>query len=290
MYSTLIEAADLKPMIDAGNVRVVDCRFDLGDVSAGRSAYRTGHIPTSVYADLDHDLSGPATTDRGRHPLPPPQRLNETFGRLGISAADQVVVYDDAAGMVAARAWWMLRYLGHDSAAVLNGGWSAWLKAGMPIEAGEHEAEPADFRGSALRERLVTIDEITRPEVLIDARDPQRYRGEVEPIDPRPGHIPGARNHFFRDNLDDEGLFLGPEALNEVFARTLGTLPDSETVHYCGSGVSACHNVLAQVHAGLGEPRLYCGSWSEWCADPERPAVTGEEQYNQGRRLETKER
>ena len=277
MHSTLIAAAELHGMLNTGNVRVIDCRFDLGDPSAGRSAYLAGHIPNAVYADLDRDLSGPPTTDRGRHPLPPPERMIKTFGRLGVAPADQVIVYDDAGGMIAARAWWMLRYLGHDAAAVLDGGWNAWLSAGLPAEAGEGDAVPAEFHGDARRGRLATIDEIEKTVVLVDARDPQRYRGEIEPLDPRPGHIPGARNHFFKDNLDCKGFFLRPGALKQAFGASLGTLPDTETVHYCGSGVSACHNILAQVHAGLGEPRLYCGSWSEWCADPERPGATGVE-------------
>ena len=277
MHSTLIAVEELHRMVDSRTVRVLDCRFDLADPSAGRNAYRTGHIPAAVYADLNRDLSGPPTTDSGRHPLPSPARMIETFGRLGVATAAQVAVYDDAGGMIAARAWWMLRYLGHDAVAVLDGGWKAWRTAGLPVEAGEREAPVAEFRGIARRRQLATIDEIGKTIALVDARDPQRYRGEVEPIDPRPGHIPGAKNHFFQNNLDQEGFFLPPEALKQAFAASLGTLPDNETVHYCGSGVSACHNVLAQAHAGLKEPRLYCGSWSEWCANPERPAATGEE-------------
>jgi thiosulfate/3-mercaptopyruvate sulfurtransferase len=273
MYSTLIAAVDLSKMIDTGGVRVVDCRFDLGDPAAGYRAYCAGHVAGAVYADLDRDLSGPPTTDAGRHPLPPPERMIEVFGRLGIAPGDQVAIYDDAGGMIAARAWWMLHYLGHRAAAVVDGGWQAWLSAGLAIEAGERGAAPAEFRGHARRERLVTIDEIAQIRSLVDARDPRRYRGEVEPIDVRGGHIPGASNHFFKCNLDAEGLFLDPGALKQAFGTSLGTLPDSETVHYCGSGVSACHNILAQVHAGLAEPRLYCGSWSEWCADPGRPAA-----------------
>jgi len=273
MYSTLIAAADLSAMIDVGGVRVVDCRFKLGQPAAGHEAYCTGHIPSAIYADLESDLSTPASSGGGRHPLPAPARIVETFGRLGIASADQVVVYDDVGGMIAARAWWMLHYLGHRAAAVLNGGWQAWLADGSPVEVGARAALVADFGGIARRERLVTIDEIAQFGTLVDAREPQRYRGEVEPLDLRAGHIPGARNHFFKRNLDDDGLFLDPGRLQQAFWTSLGTLPNSETVHYCGSGVSACHNVLAQVHAGLGESRLYCGSWSEWCADPKRPVA-----------------
>ncbi len=263
-------------MIDRADLCIVDCRFDLSALSAGLDDFRHGHIPGAVYVDLEHDLSGPPTTDRGRHPLPPPARMIETFSQLGIANRDQVVVYDDAGGIFAARVWWMLRYLGHDAAAVLDGGWSAWVASRSAIEVGENRALKAEFSGRARRSRLVTIDEIDNPENLIDARDPQRYRGEIEPLDPRAGHIPGARNHFFKDNLDGEGFFLTPPALKQVFTTTLGKLPDSTAVHYCGSGVSACHNILAQTHAGLDEPRLYCGSWSEWCADPKRPIAVGE--------------
>lgn len=280
MYSTLIAIAELKQMIDAEAVRIIDCRFDLGDPSAGHQAYRSGHIRGAVYADLAHDLSSAPNTDCGRHPLPTPEQMCETFARLGISSTHQVVVYDDAGGMIAARAWWMLRYLGHAAAAVLDGGWSAWLASGLANEAGENTVAWADFRGVARRSQLVTVEQIGNIGHLIDARDPQRYRGEVEPLDPRPGHIPGAKNHFFKDNLDGAGFFHAPAALKQAFTRTLGTLPNSESVHYCGSGVSACHNILAQMHAGLDEPRLYCGSWSEWCADPDRPAAVGDELFN----------
>ena len=276
MYSTLITVAELSQTIGAADLRIVDCRFDLSALSAGRDDYRLGHIPGAVYADVEQDLSGPPTTDHGRHPLPPPARMIEKFSHLGISNRDQVVIYDDAGGMFAARPWWMLRYLGHEAVAVLDGGWRAWVASGAAIEAGENSVEKAEFSGRERRSQLVTIDEIDNPEDLIDARDPQRYRGEVEPLDPRAGHIPGARNHFFKDNLNSEGLFLTRPELKQAFTTTLGKLPDSTAVHYCGSGVSACHNILAQTHAGLGQPRLYCGSWSEWCADPERPIAVGE--------------
>ncbi len=280
-YRTLIDVAALAALEQAA---VVDCRFDLKDTARGEAAYVESHIPGAVYAHLDRDLSNPATTDTGRHPLPPPARLAEVFGRLGIAQGRQVVVYDDAGGMMAARLWWMLRYMGHDEVAVLDGGFQAWRAAGQPVESGRPDVVPAAFHGRPRPERLVLLDEVveavaTRPSLaceLVDARDPARYRGEVEPIDRRAGHIPGARNHFFQKNLDISGRFLSPALLKEAFVGSLGTLPDTTTVHYCGSGVTACHNVLAQVHAGLAEPRLYCGSWSEWSRDAQRPAATGE--------------
>jgi thiosulfate/3-mercaptopyruvate sulfurtransferase len=277
MYTTLIKPHELAAVPDRDAIRTVDCRFDLQDPAAGRRAYTQAHIPGAVYASLDEDLSGDPVTDHGRHPLPAADTLCSTFGRLGIAPGTQVVAYDAANGMVAARLWWMLRYLGHAAVAVLDGGWQAWCAAGMPRTAGEETAAPATFTGSARRDRLVTLAELTPGPELVDARDPRRYRGETEPLDPRAGHIPAARNHCFANNLDADGSFREPAALRRAFTATLATLPTSTTVHYCRSGVSACHNVLAQVHAGLEEPRLYCGSWSEWCSNPERPAAVGED-------------
>lgn len=275
MYSSLISADELARAVPGGRWVIVDCRFDLMQPHQGRAAYLAAHIPGALFADLERDLSGPRAPDTGRHPLPPPAQLRAIFGRLGITAAHQVVAYDDTSGSMAARLWWMLRYLGHAGVAVLDGGWQAWRAAGLPVEAGERAAKLARYTGEARPDRLVTLAQDFSGLPLVDARDPERYRGEVEPIDPRAGHIPGARNHCWKRNLAADGRFLPAPALQEAFRASLGTLPDAETVHYCGSGVSACHNVLAQVHAGLPEPRLYCGSWSEWCRDPQRPAGIG---------------
>lgn len=281
VYRTLIDVAAL---VACPRAVIVDCRFDLADTARGEAGYAAGHIPGAVYAHLDRDLSDPGGSDRGRHPLPSPTRLATVFGRLGIAHDRQVVAYDTAGGMVAARLWWMLRYMGHDAVAVLDGGFAAWLAAGQPIETGVRLAEPAPFAGQPRTERLVRLDMLSGVVAarsgavveLVDARDPARYRGEHEPIDRCAGHIPGARNHHFGRNLDADGRFLPPARLGEAFAGSLGTLPSAMTVHYCGSGVSACHNVLAQVHAGLPEPRLYCGSWSEWSSDAQRPVATGD--------------
>ncbi len=274
MYTTLIDVEALAALVAPV---IVDCRFSLADTARGEADYASSHIPGAVYAHLDRDLSGPPTTDHGRHPLPPPTRMLEVFGALGVAPGVQVVAYDDANGMIAARLWWMLRYMGHDAVAVLDGGWQAWCREGRPTKAGVRVARPARFAGAPRRERLVTLDELDPArERLVDARDAARFRGEVEPIDKRAGHIPGARNHAFPRNLAPDGRFLAPARLRDAFAESLGTLPGSSTVHYCGSGVSACHNVLGQVHAGLPEPRLYCGSWSEWSRDPQRAAATGE--------------
>ena len=276
MYSNLIAVAELSGLIESGSVCVVDCRFNLSDKVAGRLAFEIGHIPGAVYADLEQDLSAPPNGACGRHPLPGAAQIAEVFSRLGISNDAQVVLYDDAGGMIAARGWWMLRYLGHRKAAVLDGGWNAWQGSSAVIETVQRPRATTHFSGVEDRERLAMIGEITAHCDLVDAREPKRYRGEMEPLDPRAGHIPGAKNYFFQGNLDDRGFFLQPTELRRAFIVALGKLPSSETVHYCGSGVSACHNILAQVYAGLDEPRLYCGSWSEWCADPERPAAHGD--------------
>ncbi|MEQ9058481.1 MAG: sulfurtransferase [Gammaproteobacteria bacterium] len=274
VHDTLIDVAALATLLGDARLVVVDCRFDLAAPAAGRERWLAAHVPGAVYAHLDDDLSGPPTTDQGRHPLPPPARLATVFGRLGIDAERQVVAYDDAGGMVAARLWWMLRYMGHRAVAVLDGGWAAWQAAGQPVVSGAEEALERHFTGSARRERLARREDIVPGHsALLDARERARFRGEVEPIDPVAGHIPGARNHCWRDNLDAAGRFLPPAELAARLTRALGAAPDGALTHYCGSGVSACHNVLAQVAAGLPEPRLYVGSWSEWCRDEAAPGA-----------------
>ncbi|MFT4580511.1 MAG: thiosulfate/3-mercaptopyruvate sulfurtransferase [Gammaproteobacteria bacterium] len=276
MFTTLIGINELERLVSAASVRVIDCRFDLADVDLGRRQYRQAHIPGAAYAHLECDLSADKKPERGRHPLPSTAHMNAVFSRLGIDKRQQVVFYDATNGIFAARAWWMLRYLGHPGAAVLDGGWQQWADAGLPTQNGELSPSSAAFLGVPRTDRLVSIDDISARLNLVDAREPARFRGEVEPLDPRAGHIPGAKNHFFLGNLEEQGKFRQPIELQRAFTTSLGKLPDSETVHYCGSGVSACHNILAQVHAGLDEPRLYCGSWSEWCADSSRPFAEGE--------------
>jgi len=277
MSTPLITVADLLTRLaqPAGLV-VVDCRFDLANPAAGRLAYRAGHIPGAAYAHLDEDLSGAPHTDCGRHPLPSEASLRALFGRLGIARDSVVVAYDDMGGaLAAARLWWLLRQFDHPQVMVLDGGWTAWLRAGGAQVSGHSQVPSRDYPAHARWDRRVLLTEMNQAWLLVDARDPVRFRGEQEPIDPVAGHIPGARNHFWRNNLTADGCFLSRDALREAFKGSLGTLPDADTVHYCGSGVSACHNVLAQVHAGLAEPRIYCGSWSEWCRDPARPVATG---------------
>jgi len=275
-WTTLIGAEDLAPRLADPAWVVVDTRFNLMDVGQGRADYLAAHVPGAVYAHLDDDLSSEPVTDHGRHPLPAPAALERVFSRLGIGPGTQVVAYDGAEGATAARLWWMLRYMGHESVAVLDGGWKAWSDAGLPVDTGEVERESAVFRGAPRRDWLVTVDAVPGAARLIDARDPGRYRGEREPIDPVAGHVPGAVNRFFMRNLDETRCFLAPDALANSLAESLGGAAPQDTVHYCGSGVTACHNLLAMAHAGMDPGRLYAGSWSEWCADPDRPVATGE--------------
>lgn len=274
-FTTLVSVEDLAARLADPAWVVVDTRFDLLDVGRGRRDYLEGHVPGAVYAHLDADLSGPPVTDHGRHPLPTPAAMCDAFGRLGIGNASQVVAYDQAGGVTAARLWWMLRYMGHEAVAVLDGGWKAWRAASLPVDTGEVAREPEAFAGSPRRDWLVTVDEVPEAALLVDARDPARFRGENEPIDPVAGHVPGAVNRFVRSNLDDAGRFLPAEAVGEGLREVFGGVAPGETVHYCGSGVSACHNLLAMAHAGLEPGRLYVGSWSEWSSDPARPVATG---------------
>ena len=278
MYTTRITAPELHALRGAAALRVIDCRFDLADPAHGEAAYRSGHAPGALYAHLDRDLSGPPVTDHGRHPLPTPRQLTALFSRLGIHPNSQVVAYDAlCGGLAAARLWWLLRNMGYPHVAVLDGGINAWCERGFGLDATLPAPVVTEFAGQFRHARVVMLACITPALSLVDARDPARYHGEHEPIDPRAGHIPGARNHFWRANLGPDGVLLDPAELREAFRTSLGTLPDAATVHYCGSGVSACHNVLAQVHAGLPEPRVYCGSWSEWSRDPQRPIALGPE-------------
>jgi thiosulfate/3-mercaptopyruvate sulfurtransferase len=279
----LISPSDLAPHLDDPDWAVVDCRFALGDQERGRRDYLQGHIPGAVYAHLDDDLSGPIVPGvTGRHPLPPVSQAAAVMGKLGIDEGVQVVTYDDAGGaLAAARLWWMLRWLGHEAAAVLDGGWRRWAREGRPAHAGE-ESRPArlfipntrpELVASAEEVEALRLDPMYR---LLDARSAERYRGEAETVDPVAGHIPGAANLPYTDNLTPEGNLRPAEELRLRFQALLGEVPSGRVVHYCGSGATAGLNILAMLHAGLGEGRLYAGSWSEWITDAERPIGKGE--------------
>ncbi|RJG07144.1 sulfurtransferase [Noviherbaspirillum cavernae] len=281
-HTTLISAADLTRHAGDRHWIIVDCRHDLTNPDAGCAAYLSGHIPGAQFAHLDTDLSdktpGPNGEFRGRHPLPRPDAFIDTLRRWGINDDSQVIAYDAQGGMFAARLWWMLRWVGHEAVAVLDGGLPAWQAQGQQLT-----AEPASgSRGTiTLRTPLVSTVDVNdvvanlsnRQRFVIDARAPDRFRGENETLDPVGGHIPGARNRFFKDNLQADGRFKSPEQLRADFAAVV-TTPQA-SIMQCGSGATACHNLLAMEVAGLPGAALYPGSWSEWCADPSRPVATG---------------
>jgi len=273
-YTTLIDTAALAARIDDPLLAIVDCRFSLSDEEWGERSYEAGHVPGAVYAHLERELSGPKTGTNGRHPLPDPDVLTQTLGRLGIDSSIQVVAYDQDSGAYASRLWWLLRWLGHPNVAVLDGGFAKWTSEGRPVAAGREARAPRTFSGTANPALVVSTDEVARLPpgwTLLDARAPERFRGEVETIDRVAGHIPGALNHPYMTNLDDEGVFLRRPELRARLQADMGDETAERVVCYCGSGVTACHNLLALEHAGLPGARLYPGSWSEWSSDPSRP-------------------
>jgi thiosulfate/3-mercaptopyruvate sulfurtransferase len=285
-HRTLIPAADLIDLLARGKPPVLlDCGFDLADTAAGERAYREAHLPGALYANLDRDLSGPKTGRNGRHPLPDRADFAARAGRWGVAPGVQVVAYDAQGGPYAARAWWLLRWLGHDAVAVLDGGPAAFVAAGGRLDAAPAVAAALgpypDAPGRAAAMPVVDADALAAAlfgaaparALVLDARALERFRGEVEPLDPVAGHIPGAAHRFFKDNLRPDGRFKPRAELRAAF-EAIGR-PPGEVVHQCGSGVTACHNLLAMEHAGLAGSSLYPGSWSEWCADPARPVARG---------------
>lgn len=275
--SALISVEALARALPEPELVVVDCRASLQNPAAGREAYAKGHLPRAVFADLLDDLSGPIEPGKtGRHPLPSIPAFVARLRAWGVGGASQVVAYDDAGGVFAARLWWMLRWLGHDAAAVLDGGLPAWLAAGQPLTLELKPEAAGDFEPRPRPGLLVRAHELLQsaPHKLFDARAPERFRGDVEPLDAVAGHIPGAENLPFADNLVD-GRFKASSELRARFDAALGGRAPEEAVVYCGSGVTACHDALAFAHAGLPLPRLYAGSWSEWITDPARPIAKG---------------
>lgn len=278
-FTTLIPTEALARHIGDPAFVVVDCRHNLADADAGERAYVAAHLPEARFMHLDRDLSGAKTGRNGRHPLPEIGTLAARLGRAGIDATRQVVAYDQNNGAWASRLWWLLRWLGHDAVAVLDGGVERWRAEARPFTSELPRPRPATFTPRS-RAATASTDEILRhlgdPGLLVlDARAAERYRGEVEPMDPVAGHIPGARNRPYTDNLTERGTFKPAVQLRSEYEALLGTTPASAVVHQCGSGVTACHNVLAMAIAGLHGSRLYPGSWSEWVADPARPVARG---------------
>lgn len=277
MPNTLVTASELAASLRDPRWAVIDCRFDLARPEWGAQAYAEAHVPGALYAHLDRDLSAPITSRSGRHPLPSPEQFAVTLGRWGIDDRTQVVAYDQGSSAYAARLWWMLRWLGHEAVAVLDGGFAAWQSAGLPVStAVESRAartffprvavEPVSTAG--LQSRLAKGDA-----VLVDARAADRFDGRNETIDAVAGHVPGAVNHPFVGNLDEQGRFRSPAQLRERWQRTLGARAPGEVIAMCGSGVTACHNLLALEIAELRGAKLYAGSWSEWIRDPARPVA-----------------
>ena len=282
--SLLVTAAELADLLEDPDLLLVDCRFNLLQPAAGRESWEAGHIPGAYFADLDQDLGGPVRPDSGRHPLPSPDRLGRLFGSWGLTASSRVVAYDDAGGAIAARLWWLLRWAGHNAASLLDGGYRAWLAAELPVSQVQPELLSGDFPLTSGHWPVISTAEVeaglqTRQLTLLDARDPARYAGAEEPIDSQAGHVPGAINWPFSDNLDSSGAFRKPADLGAAFRSRLDATAGSLAV-MCGSGVTACHTLFAMELAGLfadpnNKPALYCGSWSEWIRSGQRPVATG---------------
>ncbi len=282
MYTTLISTSELAAHLDDPAFVIVDVRHDLAQPDTlGESQYRAGHVPGARFVHMDRDLSAPKTGKNGRHPLPTPEAAAALFGRLGIDASKQVVAYDAGGGMYAPRLWWTLRWLGHDAVAVLDGGIGKWVREGCKVTTEIPRVESVTFplrrAGHAVSAADVLASLRDRSLKLVDARGAERFRGEMEVIDPVAGHIPGAVNRPYTENVEADGTFKTPAALRAELAAIVGDTATSKVVNVCGSGVSACHNLLAMEIAGIGGTTLYPGSWSEWVADPSRPVATGPE-------------
>jgi thiosulfate/3-mercaptopyruvate sulfurtransferase len=278
--TTLADTATVSAHLTDPSLVLIDCQFKLDDPFWGRAAYERAHIPGAFYADLNRDLSGVPSGTNGRHPLPAVAVAEATFGDLGIDDGRQVVAYDQDNGMYASRLWWMLRWLGHEQVAVLDGGLAAWTSEGRPTASGAEFPVRRPFRARPRPDAAVTADEVATAVAsgrrLIDARAPQRFSGEVEPIDRAAGHIPGARNYFFMGSLGANGRFDPPATLRTRLESTLDGVAPERAICYCGSGVTAAHVLLAMEHAGLTGAKLYPGSWSEWSSDAGRAIETGD--------------
>lgn len=279
--SNLISASELQSCIGNPEVSVVDCRFDLADPGAGRRAYRKGHIRGAVFADLDEDLAAPIQPDSGRHPLPEVDTFAATLGQMGIDNTTDVVVYDGGNGALAARAWWMLRWLGHERVHLLDGGFDHWMTVAGAVSEGDEKVGVKTFLPQPRHEKVLTTAELVSDlgriadGRLIDARDAARFRGELEPIDPVAGHIPGSINLPLGASLKEDGTWKSRPDLLELWESVLGNDKNAPWAVMCGSGVTACHLALSAMEAGYVEPRLYAGSWSEWIRDPDRPVGLG---------------
>jgi thiosulfate/3-mercaptopyruvate sulfurtransferase len=280
-FNTLIKSAQLAPLIGSSDLLILDCRHDLADLSRGERAYLQGHISGAQYADLNRDLSDLSKRGLGRHPLPDASTFAATLARWGYRSQQQVVVYDDVGGAIAARAWWMLRLTGHDAVAVLDGGMPAWLSAGMLVDHVVPQPQPTQVVVNFAKSEIVYFAELSQKlqsenVLLLDARGEPRFRGEAEPLDAVAGHIPGAINRPFSSNLVADGSFKSAALVRKEFSTLLANHSANTLIHSCGSGVTACHNLLAMEHAGLAGSRVFAPSWSGWISDPIRPVARGE--------------
>jgi thiosulfate/3-mercaptopyruvate sulfurtransferase len=280
IYQTLVSAQALAAHRSDPQWRIIDCRFDLGAPESGAAAYAAGHLPGAVYAHLDRDLSGARGPRDGRHPLPEPAAFAARLGAWGAGPGTQIVAYDDSQGLYAARLWWMARAIGHTAVAVLDGGLPAWRALGLPLDTAlanwpaQHHPAPARWPGTVDAGQLGQLLAAGQC-IVLDARSPERFSGAKEPIDPVAGHVPGARNFPMARALEPGGTMLAPEALNARLSEVTEGRPAGSLICMCGSGVTACHTLLALAVAGCDGARLYPGSWSEWCRDPQRPVATG---------------
>jgi len=280
MFSTVVSTAQLAQHLSDPNWIVIDCRFTLTHTEAGRIAYAQGHLPSARYAHLDEDLSGTKNGVNGRHPLPDTQVFAQKLGAWGVDNQTQVVVYDDSFGAIAVRLWWMLRWLGHDAVALLDGGLPKWQREQLPLTADVPQVIPKSFVPRVRNDMLADTDAVlnasrTQSALIVDARAEMRFIGEIEPLDPVAGHVPGAKNLPFDDNLTLDGTLFSPAELLELYTEFLDGKSPEQVIHMCGSGVTTCHNLLAMEIAGLKGGKLYAGSWSEWIADPSRPVAKG---------------
>lgn len=280
-FSTVVSTDLLAQHLDDPDWIIFDCRFTLSNTGAGAAAYRQGHIPGARYVHLDDDMSSVVTPTSGRHPLPDVKLFSEKLSRWGVDSSKQVVVYDDSFGSMAVKMWWLLRWLGHDQVALLDGGLPKWLKEKRPVTTALPQIIPEKFVVQLHKEMQASVAEVEqarqeRCRLVIDARPEQRFAGEREPLDRVAGHIPGAINWVFEENLDFDGTYLSADELREAYLNLLNGVKPEHVIHTCGSGVTACHNMLAMEIAGLPSGKLFAGSWSEWITDPSRPIATGE--------------
>jgi len=279
MFDSLISTSELVELLNNENVVIIDCRFNSADKEAGRKAYQEAHIVQAQYAHLDEDLSGEIIAGKtGRHPIPDVLALSKSLSAWGIDESKQVVVYDDKSGAIASRLWWLLRWLGHEQVAVLDGGWSAWQAQDLPISNELFTPEATKFKAHPNHQLWVSANYVSaivnnKKYKIVDSRAAIRYRGEEEPLDPIAGHIPSAISAPFAENIGEDEKLLSKEKLRERFAEILNDTPIEQTIFYCGSGVTACHNLLAMHHAGMGDAKLYVGSWSDWITDEDREVV-----------------